>query len=279
MSHRDGHHGRGRRGGGHRQWRPQVGERGKQVIEGLDENSPVIQSFRKFATELDAKHDRYERLVKLSRDTTIESKRIIFLLHSIDKESKRENVLTEAQNRISQLNSTIFKDIAKELKGQDQYQYIRAFSAGVQEYIEAVTFLFYLRDGKLPHWNELQQNLIYEEDSIYLVPVEFFLGVGDLTGELMRCCIQSLGTGSTKSCYEACSFVRDIYIGFMGVSNTGNREFIRKLSVLRQSLSKMEMACYTLAVRGNEMPKHMLADVFNSSERHEDGADEGFCVD
>lgn len=254
MSHRDGQSGRGRRGGGgQRQWRPNVGERGKQVIEGLDENSPVIQSFRKFALELDTKHDRYERIVKHSRDITIESKRIIFLLHSIDSESKRETVLTEAQNRINQLNSTIFKEIAIELKGQDSYQYLRSFSAGLQEYIEAVTFLFYLRDGKLPHWDEIQQNIVYDEEKVHLDPVEYFLGVGDLTGELMRCCIQSLGTGSTKSCYEACSFVRDIYIGFISVSSPGHREFSRKLFVLRQSLSKMEMACYTLAVRGGHV--------------------------
>lgn len=77
---------------------------------------------------------------------------------------------------------------------------------GVQEYVEAVTFLFYLRDGKLPHWNDIQKNLIYDEGKLNLIPVEFFLGVGDLTGELMRCCIQSLGTGSTKSCYEVCYF-------------------------------------------------------------------------
>ncbi|XP_034249932.1 translin-associated protein X [Thrips palmi] len=268
---------RGRRGGGNRPWRPQIGERGKNVVEGLNENSPVIQSFRKFASELDAKHDRHERLVKQSRDVTIESKRIIFLLHSIDKESKREAVLAEAQTRIASLNTTIFKEIAKELQGQDQYQYLRAVSPGIQEYIEAVTFMFYIRDGKLPHWDELQPSLSYgEEGQINLIPIEFFLGVGDLTGELMRCCIQSLGTGSTKSCYEACSFVRDIYIGFMSVGHTGHREFQRKLNVLKQSLTKMEMACYTLAVRGNEMPKHMLADVFSTGEVN-DGADEGFC--
>lgn len=38
--------------------------------------------FREFSRELDEKHDRYERIVKLSRDITIESKRIIFALHS-----------------------------------------------------------------------------------------------------------------------------------------------------------------------------------------------------
>jgi len=33
--------------------------------------------------ELDAKHDKHERIVKLSRDVTVESKRTIFLLHRI----------------------------------------------------------------------------------------------------------------------------------------------------------------------------------------------------
>lgn len=47
-------------------------------------NNPFIEEFLKYQKELDNKHDRHERLVKLSRDITIESKRIIFLLHNID---------------------------------------------------------------------------------------------------------------------------------------------------------------------------------------------------
>ena len=38
-----------------------------------------------FQQELDARHDKYERLVKLSRDITVESKRTIFLLHRITR--------------------------------------------------------------------------------------------------------------------------------------------------------------------------------------------------
>lgn len=49
-----------------------------------DNNNPVIQCFRQYAQELDDKHDRYERILKQSRDITIESKRIIFLLHTAD---------------------------------------------------------------------------------------------------------------------------------------------------------------------------------------------------
>lgn len=64
--------GGGRRGGG------------KDSDVPVDENNPVVQCFREYARELDAKHDRYERIVKCSRDITIESKRIIFLLHTVD---------------------------------------------------------------------------------------------------------------------------------------------------------------------------------------------------
>lgn len=49
-----------------------------------DTDNPVILSFREYSKILDEKNDRYERIVKQSRDITIESKRIIFLLHTYD---------------------------------------------------------------------------------------------------------------------------------------------------------------------------------------------------
>lgn len=52
------------------------------MLEQIDENNPIIQSFRGYALELTDKQDRNERIVKISRDITIESKRIIFLLHN-----------------------------------------------------------------------------------------------------------------------------------------------------------------------------------------------------
>lgn len=56
----------------------------KPQAEAIDSTNPVINQFQLYSAELDDKHDRHERLVKLSRDVTIESKRIIFLLHNID---------------------------------------------------------------------------------------------------------------------------------------------------------------------------------------------------
>lgn len=48
-------------------------------------NVKVIEQFRQFAVELETKQDRYERIVKISRDITIESKRLIFYLHTFKK--------------------------------------------------------------------------------------------------------------------------------------------------------------------------------------------------
>lgn len=49
-----------------------------------DDDNLVTKAFRGYAQELDDKHDRYERILKQSRDVTIESKRLIFLLHTAD---------------------------------------------------------------------------------------------------------------------------------------------------------------------------------------------------
>lgn len=57
----------------------------KNEVATVPKESEVCAAFREYAAELDARHDRHERLVKISRDVTIESKRIIFFLHSLMK--------------------------------------------------------------------------------------------------------------------------------------------------------------------------------------------------
>lgn len=61
-----------------------TGNNDTSISTAPDESNPVVMSFRQYAKELDTKHDRHERIFKYSRDITIESKRIIFLLHTID---------------------------------------------------------------------------------------------------------------------------------------------------------------------------------------------------
>lgn len=221
-------------------------------------------------------------------------------MHTIDNDSKREKTLFEAKQRLDDLMKTLFKNIAIELEGQDAYQYLRAYRGGLQEFIEALTFYYYLESSNLIHWVNFEDKFRYsveisclndenktlseektnpEEKNIpdeekikknpsaekkietLFPPSEYILGIVDLTGELMRKCINDLSTGDINSCFKTCSIVRTMYTQFLGLSGTMGKEINRKVYTLKQSLSKMENVCYNIKVRGSEIPRHMLADV------------------
>ena len=98
---------------------------------------------------------------------------------------------------------------------------------------------------------------------VHVPPVEYMLGIADLTGEMMRMAITSVGKGDLDLPFELCQFLRVVLDAFVSYGNS-SRELSRKLWTLKQSVQKVENACYTLQVRGSEIPKHMLADVLSS---------------
>ena len=53
---------------------------------------------------------------------------------------------------------------------------------------------------------------------------EFYLGIADLTGELMRLCIMSTSRGDLNTPFEVAQFLRQIYTGFLIIGNQGPRE-------------------------------------------------------
>ncbi|XP_030369441.1 translin-associated protein X [Scaptodrosophila lebanonensis] len=292
-------------GGGNRNNNPQR-KRNYQ----LDEQNPVVQAFRSYASELDSKHDRHERILKLSRDITIESKRIIFLLHSIDpRKQNKEKVLEEAKERLTKLINVNFRAVANELRGQDVYQFRAAYSPGLQEFIEAYTYMEYLHseDGSetvktISDWEALQTIMQYEDPStkddqrveqtvegtvneqpaakadgtqkfhFFVDPNEYILGVSDLTGELMRRCINSLGSGDTDTCMVTCRVLQQFYTGYISLNCQRARELWRKIAVMKQSLLKAENVCYNVKVRGGEAAK--WGSVFD--QKPAEDVDEGF---
>ncbi|CAH2251445.1 translin-associated X [Pelobates cultripes] len=268
-------------------------QRKEEKGSGVGSSSSMVIAFKSFQHELDTKHDKYERLVKLGRDITIESKRTIFILHRIISDPNKDGVLTEAENKLDVVRLKI-KQVAQELVGEDLYQYNRAFTPGLQEYVEAVTFQHFIKTRCLLCLEDINKPLIFEEEksdvkstsiellddplipvlekkqsnpnilSLQVTPVDYLLGVADLTGELMRLCIGSVGNGDIDTPFELGQFLREIFDGFSYIGNTGPYEISRKLYALKQSLAKVENACYTLKVRGSEIPKHMLADLFST---------------
>jgi predicted translin family RNA/ssDNA-binding protein len=245
----------------------------------IDLTSPVTQEFFRLSQQLDARHDKHEALVKRGRDVTIDSKKIIFLLHRIHGSENRAGVLKDAEQQLTNLQKGHLRTIAGELKGEEPYLYLKAYTWGLQEYVEALSFYHYISTGELISYTSAKQTLQYEEVDaentttklcVLLTVGDFMLGLADLTGELMRQCINSVGSGDTAVATRMCVFLRDIYNAFLLIGNGAPREFFRKLHTLRQSLQKVEVACYTLQVRGSEIPKHMLKDVFTGGEEEED---------
>ncbi|XP_061693917.1 translin-associated protein X [Syngnathoides biaculeatus] len=263
---------------------PQKNDVAQYCETSVHPSSPIIEAFRVFQIELDTKHDKYERLVKLSRDVTIESKRTIFLLHRVTSVPDAEAILNEADGKLNGVRQKICQ-IAEELKGEDMYQFHRAFTAGIQEYVEAASFQHYIRHRTLISLEEINSKLLFMMGAkgfadtpssdpqiltFQVMPADYLLGVADLTGELMRLCISSVGNGDIDTPFQLSQFLRQIHDGFSYIGNTGPYEVSKKLHTLRQSLGKVEDACYTLRVRGSEIPKHMLADVFSSRNTHMD---------
>jgi len=83
---------------------------------------------------------------------------------------------------------------------------------GLQEFIESISFLQFIRDGKLITLEEVQSRLTYSEELKVPVPVyEYLLGIADLTGELMRLCINAVGRGEKQLVFNTCMSLRKIH--------------------------------------------------------------------
>ncbi|XP_031618250.1 translin-associated protein X [Contarinia nasturtii] len=276
--------------------------RNDKKIDSGDEKNPVVRSFMNYAEELNDKHDRYERIVKYSRDCTIESKRLIFLLHTVDlRKPSSKKILSDAFNRLTALCTSSFASIAKELENRDPYQYGRAYSAGLQEFVEAFTYYDYLFNDHIMNWDDLQQKLTYTkqpenvdpetatstdiivEDTpneaplkikCFVQPIEFMLGLADLSGEIMRKCINSLGCGDIETCRKACNFVQHLYSGYLSLGSMRHKEMSRKVHAMYQSVLKVEKVCYNIQVRGSEAAIWSSNDAI---EKDRDEEDEGFA--
>eukprot|EP00911_Craspedida_sp_UC1_P002779 UC1_evm1s2034 len=180
--------------------------------------SPTQHQFYNYAQALTAKQDRRERLVKMSRDVTIASKRTIFLLHRIEGDN-REAKIEEARAELTAVRA-IIKNIAKEVNDVGVYQFARAYSPGLQEYVEAATFLAFCADGTLIARDVLNADLVFggEDDGggdlkFVISPADYMLGVADLTGECMRMCINALGRDE-ETPSKICAFMRRVFDGF-----------------------------------------------------------------
>ncbi|GAA5920658.1 hypothetical protein JCM6882_003450 [Rhodosporidiobolus microsporus] len=286
--------------------------------------SDLLDQFTSYRSELDAHYAQRERIVKLSRDITALSKKLIFALHRIGSGRGKKAVFEEAEGKMGELRA-LFEQLQGEVQGEAFWRYERSVSPGIQEYLEGFTFYYYLQHHSLPTLAEAQASLLppnpaplsaastssaaadaqavdpsspadspaptadpssssssssvaapppaqpTPEQPYVLVSVEDYLGgVADLTGELMRLAIASVGRNLSDSLGGAAvdgadgksegDFANIEYIGRVVREIKGEMDPLavhcrwlpKKIQVLNQSLAKIENASYNLRIRGAE---------------------------
>lgn len=111
-----------------------------------------------------------------------------------------------------------------ELENSPAHLHGRAVTAGFQEFIEARTLLSLMAEKRIITYPEVQKELEYDitdDDNqrslVTMLPEsDYMLGLADLTGELMRKAINSISSGDSEECFQACQVVRHLYTGYLG---------------------------------------------------------------
>ncbi|XP_037576453.2 translin-associated protein X-like [Dermacentor silvarum] len=267
---------------------------GRRHSDSNESRTPVVKMFRTLQAQLDDRYDRSERLARLGRDVATESRRIVTLLNRADSDGERDEVLVEAHRRLCELNDSALREMGADLKGQDYYLYLRSFTVGLQEYVRAVTFFHYLKDGRLVTLDEVNKALVFEVQaeepesdmaalngptaspddkspegdthfSLEVTPTDYLYGVADMAGELGRMSVSALGRGDLEEPGAICRFLRDLYAGFVSCgfvavqSTWRSRDASHRTWALLQNVLEVEKTCYAVRLHGSKVPQAVLS--------------------
>ncbi|CAB4478972.1 Translin [Rhizophagus irregularis] len=234
----------------------------------LGQNVDIKTLFTSLRVTLDHHYDRKERIVKQSRDITGLSKKLIFLAHRSNQKSLK-SILEEAETKKKEILE-LFQKVSCELEGINYYKYHKSISPAIQEFIEAISFLEYLEHNRLISMNDVELNFRDKSGNQYLqVTVEdYVLGIADLTGELMRYAINSVGKGDHDRALQVCKFLRSLKSDYDLLKVSGYSLLGRKLDGIKTNLAKVEDACYALTIRGSEYPKEFYQHIVSEHARN-----------
>jgi len=133
--------------------------------------------------------------------------------------------------------------------------------------MEALCFQHYLTTGALLSHTAAQAMI---PGGIELTASDYTLGVFDFTGEVMRFGITMIALGGVgDESGEADRILLDLrrlreeFEGLNTYSTGGSlgKDVDRKMTVMRQSVEKVENAVYDVIVRGSEKPKGWVPDL------------------
>lgn len=242
--------------------------------------------FERFRDHLDAHHDRRERIIKASRDITALSKKVIFALQRVRRihpELPRD-VDGEVTKRLSEIGR-LLAGIAPEMQGINRGRYGRMLF-GMEELLEALTFLYYLRHQALLSPEAAAEQVAAlcvqgrgeaadgEAAVIHPDDNEFLMGVFDLSGEMMRFATTSAALRGELASDGSEGDQQRTIVGdmqeldsfFRMLPQRHDKSWKIKTQTLQTSVQKVERLGYDLRVRGSERPKGWIPDAPEAGE-------------
>ncbi|KAJ1974311.1 hypothetical protein H4R33_006835 [Dimargaris cristalligena] len=240
--------------------------------------------FTRIRDSMDAHQDCRERINKLSRDITQQSKKLIFHLLRVSP-TNRAAIFQEAERKHADILRAVAQ-IAPELQGSNRWRYGSTFTGGLQEYIEALALWVFLAEQRLITLAEVESRLnefskaqsqgkenhtrvdtvpapaseqgaVETQHPVVHIPVgpiDYVLGVSDVAGELMRYAINSLACGNADEANAVGVFFQQLYSAFVEFNPRLHPQMTKKVQVMRDSLLKVENACYQSQLQVSEFP-------------------------
>jgi len=92
------------------------------------------------------------------------------------------------------------------------------------------------------------------------------MGIADTTGELMRLATTYAGAGDKKGPGDIMKKVQRLHNVLLPI-RMYPRDWKKKMSIMLQSLQKMEEVCYKLQIQGEEYPPHILRALINEQDK------------
>jgi predicted translin family RNA/ssDNA-binding protein len=277
----------------------------------MSELTDIQRQFQVFSDTMDERNAKKERIYKTTRDITKKSKDVISFLHRLPVrplvesktntdtdtttettsesnptavaatatatattaiESKLERGFVDGDKKLRAVEILIVQ-VNSELSCMDEYhRYWRNFSFGLQEYLEAISYWWFLQYGTLipPH---IVEKRIAKHTETHAVPfvlseLDYLLGVSDLPGELMRYATNAVPKGAYHIPVQVRDFLQAMMSGFATL-DVPHREISKKVKVMKQSLQKVETLCYKIKIRGAEFPTSMLANILKQPSTNE----------
>lgn len=188
-----------------------------------------MDQFDAIRDRMEAYDEARETIIKRSREILKGSKQAISSLQRGDQK-KAESLLQEAER--------VMKELLPETKNHPLLREQGAFSAAMEEYVEAKSFLHFIMNGDLLGFDALPD----------ATDEEYLKGLSDLTGELNRHVVRQATKGDRETVERAHLLVDEIY-DQLSKFDFRNSDLRKKYDGIKYNLQKIERVLYDLSLQ------------------------------